>query len=200
MSDKPAAPATGKSGGMNKIMLIVVALASLGGGAAMPMLMAKSKSTATEDDHGHGDSKKKKSAHGDAPVSNVSFGDVVVNLADDRMSRFLRIKIILKIEGVAEEKGGGHGGGGHGGGGGGSEVLAPFKPTMKNWLIGHLAGKSLKEISGTMGVKKLQREILEKFEEIMAAEQASHAGHGSSSTPKAHMHLKEVLFEEYVVQ
>lgn len=176
MSDMNHGP---KKSGKGKLMLIVVALASIGGGAAMPMVMAKGKT----EEGGDGATKpsvNKKPSHG--PSCNVPFGDVVVNLADDRMSRYLRLKIILKCEGVADEKVG-------------VEHLAAFKPVMKNWLIGHLAGKSLKEISGTMGVKKLQREILEKFEEIMAAEQE---GHGSHS--KVHLHLKEILFEDYVVQ
>jgi len=145
----------------------------------MPMLMAKGK---TEEGAEGESGKKTKKPVSHGPSCNVPFGDVVVNLADDRMSRYLRLKIILKVEGITDEKIG-------------VEHLATFKPVMKNWLIGHLAGKSLKEISGTMGVKKLQREILEKFEEIMAAEQE---GHGSGS--KVHMHLKEILFEDYVVQ
>ena len=132
MSDHAKAPA--KSGGINKILLIVVALASLGGGAAMPMLMASSKTTEGE----HTETKKKKtSEHG--ATANVPFGDVCVNLADERMSRYLRLKIILKCEGVADDKVG-------------AEHLAAFKPTMKNWLITHLAGKTLKEISGSMCV------------------------------------------------
>ena len=175
MSDMNHGP---KKSGKGKLMLIVVALASIGGGAAMPMVMAKGKTE--EGGEVAAKDKKKTAAHG--PSCNVPFGDVVVNLADDRMSRYLRLKIILKCEGVADEKVG-------------VEHLAAFKPVMKNWLIGHLAGKSLKEISGTMGVKKLQREILEKFEEIMAAEQE---GHGSHS--KVHLHLQEILFEDYVVQ
>ncbi|WP_020468439.1 flagellar basal body-associated FliL family protein [Zavarzinella formosa] len=174
MSDK--APAPKKAGGKSKLMLIVVALASIGGGASIPMVMAKGSTT----EAGHGDEKKKKSGSEHAAI-NVPFGDVCVNLADERMSRYLRLKIILKVEGVTDEKIG-------------VEHLATFKPVMKNWLISHLAGKSLKEISGTMGVKKIQREILEKFEEIMTAEQEAH-GHS-----KVHMHLKEILFEEYVVQ
>ena len=168
-----APAATPKAGGgKKKVLMIVVALASVGGGAAVPMLLA------SQGGDGEKASKKKHSEH---PPVNVPFGEVTVNLAEDRMARFLRVKIVLKVEGVHEEEEA-------------AKLFAPYKPAMKSWLISHLAGKSLKDVAGTVGVKRLQREILERFAEMLAPDDEGH------SSSKVSLHLKDVLFEEYIVQ
>lgn len=168
-------PASGSpKKGPKKLILIVVALASLAGGAAMPMMLGGEKKDPAEE------AKKK---HAEHPPINIPFGDVTVNLAEERLSRYLRIKLVLKVEGAHEEEEG-------------VKMLAPVKPVMKSWLLAHLAGKSTKDVQGTVGVKRLQREIFEKFEEMMEAEAHSHG----PKDKKPHLHLKEVLFEEYIVQ
>jgi flagellar protein FliL len=169
-----AAPATvtPKKKGPNKILVLVIALASLGGGAALPMVMGAGKK--------EGEEEKKKPEH---PAINVPFGDVTVNLSEERGTRYLRLKIVLKLEGPHEEEEG-------------VKMLAEFKPAMKTWLISHLSGKANKDIVGTVGVKRLRREIMEEFEKILEDEQ--HAHHDKDK--KHHLVLKDVLFEDYIVQ
>ena len=83
-----------------------------------------------------------------------------------------RVKIILTVDAEHEKAA--------------SEELTKRHPQLKNWLISHLSGKSLKDVAGSVGVKRLQREILEHFDEVLYPD-----GDGP---------LREVLFEEYVVQ
>lgn len=167
----PAPPAATPKKGPKKLLILVVAVASLGGGAAVPMVMGASK----PDD---GEAKKKP----EHPAINVPFGDVTVNLSEERGPRYLRLKIVLKLEGPHEEEEG-------------VKALAEFKPAMKTWLIAHLSGKSSKDIQGSVGVKKLRREIQEEFDTIL-----SYEGHGHGKDKKHHLVLKDVLFEDYIVQ
>ena len=102
----------------------------------------------------------------------MAFGDGVVNLAEERMTRYLRIKIVLAVDEEQEKVA--------------TEHITKHKAAMKNWLIGHLSGKSLKDVTGTSGVKRLQREIMDRFEEMLY--------------PDGEGHLRDVLFEEFVVQ
>ena len=170
----PAATAPKKKGG--KAKFLIAAVLSIAAGFATPMfvnipsLMGKEKTA--EAGEATPAKAKKKSAHAEEKTVTVPFGDVVVNLAEDRMTRYLRLKIVLVVEEEAEK-----------------EVTAKLekqKAIMKSWLISHVAGKTLKDVGGTVGVNRLQREILERFEDTLY--------------PHGHGHLKNVMFEEYLVQ
>ena len=102
----------------------------------------------------------------------IPFGDAVVNLSESRMTRYPRLKIVLQVEaGDVKDI---------------TKRIDQRKPVMKDWLIGHLSGKTLKDVSGTVNLKRTQREIQERFEELLFAD-----GDGKPF---------EVLFEEFVVQ
>lgn len=170
----PAAAPAKKSG--SKLKYVIAAVISIGSGAATPMfvdipaLMGKEKSDHSED--AHDKPAKKKSTHAEEKTVSVSFGDVTVNLAEDRMTRYLRLKIVIVVEEEAEAAF--------------TLLLEKKKPVLKSWLISHLSGKTLKDVAGTVGVNRLQREIMEKFEDTLY--------------PNGHSHLKNVMFEEYLVQ
>ena len=85
----PAAPPAPKKG--KKLVMIVVCLVFAAAGAAVPMvvnvpaLFAKSKE------------EKGKEAK-EAKTAIVPFGEVVVNLSEDRLQRYLRIKVAVLVE------------------------------------------------------------------------------------------------------
>jgi flagellar protein FliL len=172
-----AAPATEQSHAPakrgKKLALIVVALLSISAGAATPMvvdvkgLMGKT----SEGEHGKETKKKKKHGH-DEHIAVIPFGDVVVNLSEERMTRYLRLKIVVTVDEAYESKA--------------THAIEKQKAGLKTWIIGHVAGKTLKDVSGTVGVNRLQREIFERFEDTLYP-----GGDGP---------LRDVLFEEYVVQ
>lgn len=152
-----ASPAAKKRG---KLPLIIVAVVCIAGGAAVPMFVTLPGTKA--------EAKPKKPANDVA----VPVGDVVVNLAEDRMNRYLRMKIAIKVDADDEKAV--------------TALVAKHKAAMKSKLISHLAGKTLRDVSGSVGVNRLSREILEKFDDILY--------------PDGESKVREVLFEEYVVQ
>jgi flagellar FliL protein len=159
----PTAASPPKKG--RKLMLLVVGVVFAGAGAAIPMfvnvpaLFAKPK---TENGK----------AHKEGKATIVPFSDVVVNLVDPRMQRYLRVKIAVAVDADSEEEV--------------TALLTKQKAELKSKIISHLAGKDIKEVSGTVGVNRLQRELLERFEDVLY--------------PDGHSQIRAILFEEYVIQ
>jgi flagellar protein FliL len=159
-----------------KLAVIVVCLFAVTAGAATPMvvnvpaLLGKAPTAEQEKDK---KPTKKKPKHGyEEKLVTIPFGEVVVNLSEERMTRYLRIKLVVQVEEEAEAKA--------------TPLVEKNKAALKTWIIGHVAGKTLKDVSGTVGVNRLQREIFERFEDTLYP-----GGDGP---------LRSVLFEEYVVQ
>jgi flagellar FliL protein len=179
MSDTPA-PAPAAAGKKKfPIALLALPLLAAGAGAAVPLVvdvpammgMKKDEDPDAAANAAAKAKKKKQHAHAEH-LASVAVGDVAVNLAEERMTRFLRVKIALQCEHSAEAKL--------------HELIEKNKAALKSWAIGHLAGKSLKEVSGTVAIHRLQREMLERFDEMLF--------------PDGESPLKAVLFEEYLVQ
>ncbi len=102
----------------------------------------------------------------------VPFGDVVVNLNEERLTRYLRVKLLLVVD-MAHEKEM-------------TELVAKNKPALKNWLISYLSDRSLQDVSGAGGVNKLRREIWREF--------------NAELFPDGTETIQDVFFEEFVVQ
>lgn len=153
-------PAPTKKG--RKLVLAAVCLVCVGAGAAVPMVVDVPHLVAGSKD---------KAAHSEKTVI-VPFGEVVVNLSEERMTRYLRLKVAVVVDAEAEKEV--------------TELLTQQKPALKSKMIGHIAGKTLKDVSGTVGVNRLQREVFDKFEDVLY--------------PDGHSRIRAVLFEEYVVQ
>jgi flagellar FliL protein len=166
-----AAPAAPKKGGLAKfIVLGVVALVATGAGAAVPLFLSAKEPGAAGSKARAAEAEQQGPGHEKSAF--VPFGDVVVNLAEERLTRYLRVKLVLVV-GQAEEKEM-------------TEDVAKNKAILKNWLIGYLSDKSLKEVNGATNVNRLRREIQEQFNSLM----------GAGRVDKVH----DVLFEEFVVQ
>ncbi len=156
----PAAAPNKPAAGKKKLVWIVVCLMGIAAGAAAPVVM------------GFGKPKNEVKKNQPAKSIAIPFGDIVVNLAEERMTRYLRIKIVLLVDEEQEKTA--------------KEHVDKHKAELKNWLIGHMAGKSLKDVTGSGGVRRTQREIMERFDEMLY--------------PDGEGHLRDVLFEEFVVQ
>ena len=65
------------------------------------------------------------------------------------------------------------------------DLLGRQKPFMKSWLIGYLADQSLKDIERS-GVNRVRREVRDRFNEMLY--------------PDGEERILDVLFDEYVVQ
>lgn len=175
--DTPPAPTAPAGKKKFPLALLALPLLAVGAGAAVPLVvdvpgMMGMKKDEDPDAAAAAKAKaKKKHTHAEH-LASVPVGDVAVNLAEERMTRFLRVKVALQCDHAAESKL--------------HELVEKNKASLKSWMIGHLAGKSLKDVSGTVAIHRLQREMLERFDEMLF--------------PDGESPLKAVLFEEYLVQ
>jgi flagellar FliL protein len=143
------------------IILIVIILCSVGSGMLAPRFLAGTSLL------GGGEGAKK-----EAKRATIPFGEVVVNLHEERLTRYLRVKIILVVDGNHEKEL--------------TEKINQNQVFMQSWLNAYLADKSIKEVSGTTGQNRLRREILENFNNLLE--------------PAGAETIQEVLFKEFVVQ
>jgi len=162
MSDAAPAPAGAPPKKGNKLILAVVCLVFTGAGAAFPLVVnlnPKPKAEAEAPKEG-------------AKTAIVPFGEVKVNLSDERLQRYLMVKIAVLVDAEAEKEV--------------LDLVTKKKAAIKSAMIAHLAGKGTKDVGGTAGVARTQRELLERLDEVLFPDGKSKA--------------KSVLFEEYVVQ
>src|SRR5262245_60866393 len=133
-----APPAEAPARKRSKLPLIIVGVVFTAAGAAFPMVVNVPALFA-----------KSKGEKGKAEVTTaiVRLGDVVVNLAEEKMPRYLRLKIAVTVDADYEKEV--------------TEELTKHKAALKSKVIGHVAGKTLKDVSGTVGFTRLQRELLE---------------------------------------
>ena len=199
MSGTNTASAKGKKW---MVILIVVGVVSIGGGMAAPMLLASLMSPVASSEAstghkpaasgGHGPAKASPGgghsssgghgAHGKpaaaAPKGNqheafLPFGDMItVNLADGRLNRYLRCKLVVVSEQSSSAQV--------------TEWLDNNKAVLQNWLIAHLSDKQLKDVTGRASINRIRREILEHFNNALK--------------PEGQEPLRDILFVEFVVQ
>jgi flagellar protein FliL len=156
--DNTAAPPAKKGGWL---LLIIVSVVASAAGFFVPRLLMHDAMTPA---HQLPDAELK-------PVV-LSFGEVVVNLGEERLTRYLRLKIMLVVDGAHEKSV--------------QEHLEKQKAFLKSWLIGYLSDLSLQEVSRAVGVNRLRREIRDQFNAML--------------WPDGRELVQDVLFDEFVVQ
>src|SRR5438309_9333852 len=106
------------SGKANLLVLVIVGLVASGAGFALPLFV----SLGAAEKSNHGEEQHKTPA--EFNYTFVPFGEVLVNPNEERLSRFLRVKLTLLVEPANEKQV--------------TEVIAKQKPILKNWLISYL--------------------------------------------------------------
>jgi flagellar basal body-associated protein FliL len=159
MATETATPAKSSKTGL--FIWGLVALLSAGAGGAVPWLFI------------HQELAEKKPAEKETLRPTViAFDPVVVNLGDERLTRYLRVKLLLVVdESEAKEA---------------NEVLQRQKPFLKSWLIGYLSDQSLLEVSRAIGVNRIRREIRDQFNAFLY--------------PDGTERIHDILFDEFWVQ
>lgn len=85
----------------------------------------------------------------------VSFGSAVANLAEGRLTRYVKVTVSLQVKSpqaaditriVTQEK----------------------KAVFSNWLVTYLSDKQLEDVRGTSSINRLRREIQDGFNAILA--------------------------------
>lgn len=86
-------------------------------------------------------------------VTFVPFGDVVVNLNEPRLNRYVRVNISLEVAQKDADAV--------------TKAVEEKKPLLRNWLIAYLSDKQLDEIRGAVGLNRLRREIRDAFNRLL---------------------------------
>ncbi len=165
MAKENPAPAVKSGGKMTMLLLGGCGVLALAAGGVVPYFLMHQPATAdhAKDERGRGQTAKR---------AYVQFGDAIVNLNEDRLTRYLKVKLLLVVAARDEKDM--------------TELVQKNKPALKNWLIGHLSDKSLQEVSGASGVNKLRREIWHEFNKELF--------------PDGSEKVLDIFFEEFVVQ
>lgn len=106
-----------------------------------------------------------------APIFH-EFGEVVANLNEGELSRYLRIKLTLQLDGEKEEDL--------------VKKIDEQKAVMKSWLNSYLSSKQMVDVRGAEGQNALRREIQNKFNTVVATD--------------GFEDVQDVLFEEFTIQ
>ena len=104
--------------------------------------------------------------------SLLPLGDVVVNLNEGRMNRYLRVRPVLQVAAGDAEKV--------------RTTLASQAPAVKNWLVGHLSDKTLDDLRGKPSQDELRLEVRDGLNAALFDGQTQP--------------IVDVLFEEFNVQ
>jgi flagellar FliL protein len=162
MANEAAAPP--KGGRKMLIVWVLFALVAIGAGAALPwafgtpikeMFAPPKKVEAPKNQH-----------------TALPFDDVIVNLGEEKINRYLRVKLMVAVEEAdAREI---------------SELLTKQKAFLKSWLICYLSDQSAQEITRRAGVNRVRREICDQFNLMLF--------------PNSEGKVVDILFDMFVVQ
>ncbi|QEL19378.1 flagellar basal body-associated FliL family protein [Limnoglobus roseus] len=109
-----------------------------------------------------------------APTSDlIPFGEVTVNLKEERLTRYLRVKLSIQVDEtdyrILEAR------------------VEKKKTELKNAAITFLTDRTLADVRHTQGVRGVSDGLKKAFGEVLAP--------GAKSNP-----IKDILFDEYLIQ
>ena len=161
-----------KAGGGGKIGWVITAVVAGGLGAAVPYFLPAN----LQPGQGHAAEVVDIAEHASPAVeikpAFVPFGEVVVNLDDGRLNRYLDVTITLQVN--EHEK---------------DDISTKVKANeavLKNWLISFLSDQDMEDIRGAIGQNRLRREIRDQFNTLLF--------------PDGRDRINQILFEKFAVQ
>ena len=168
--------APAKSSFMRDLIIGVVFLAGgIGTGAVVPMFLASDKEAnadSIEEEKEEEAPKEMDIPPAEEETAYIEYDEIVVNLNDERYSRFLTCKFSLQVaesQLTAIE-----------------ELVTKKNAMLKNWLISHLREKQLDSVKGMAGQNALRREIHDQFNSMLFTDGIER--------------IQDVLFEDLKVQ
>jgi flagellar protein FliL len=108
----------------------------------------------------------------DPKLAFVTFDQVVANVNDERLTRFLRVKLIIVVDDAEEKQV--------------TELIQKNKAILKNWLISYLSDKGMPDVTGASSINRARREIQDQFNTLLF--------------PDGSEKVRDILFEEFNVQ
>ena len=161
-----------KSGGMLAKLIVwgVVFAIGAGSGIAVPLVFMSPGSASPVT--GLSEVERMDIPEPDENIAFIDFEEVVVNLNDNRYSRYLSCTFSLQVaksQQIAIEK-----------------LVKDKSVVLKNWLIAHMRDKQLEDVRGKVGHNLLRREIHDKFNEMLFTDGIER--------------IQDVLFQDFKVQ
>jgi flagellar FliL protein len=182
MSNAPAAAPAEEAPvkkGPGLIVWILAAVVSGGIGFAVPRFLPSGEHAPVEGEDSHASSEGHADGHGDATADSsgsdiafVPYGDIVVNLDEGKLNRYLRLRIVLQCPKKEVEPV--------------NKAMEAQRIVLKNWLLSYLSDKEISDIRGAAGQGMLRREIQEYFNTTMF--------------PDGKDRIYDVLFDEFNIQ
>lgn len=166
--EEEEAPAA-KSGG--KLAWIAIGLVSGGIGAAVPYVLPQSLRPGATVVAPAAEPANPLEAARTRPAY-IDFGEVVVNLDEGRLNRYLRISLTLQVDEQQQAEI--------------TQKVEVSRAVLKSWLLSYLSDKDMEEIRGAAGQNRLRREIQDHFNTVLF--------------PDGYDRIHEVLFQEFNIQ
>lgn len=158
-----------KKGG--KLAWIGIGLVAGGLGFATPYLLPESVRPGTKTQEPAPDSAVPLRAAQMRPAY-IDFGEVVVNLDEGRLNRYLRVSMTLQVDELQVLDI--------------TQKVEASRAVLKSWLLSYLSDKDMEEIRGAAGQNRLRREIQDHFNTVLF--------------PDGYDRIHEVLFQEFNIQ
>jgi flagellar basal body-associated protein FliL len=154
--------APAKSGGMRGLIIYsMIAIIAAAGGFAVPMMFPQLVSGQPAEENA-----------GPPKTVYVPFGETVVNLNEDKLNRYLSVKIDLQVNETDQQLV--------------TELVEKEKPRLKNWLLSQLSELGMEDIRGAAGQNRLRREIHDRFNDMLFVDELDR--------------INDVLFQDFRVQ
>ncbi len=140
MANETPEPAPPKPRAKGWIIWLLLASLALAGGASVPWILGGPKRESQP--RSKVDAPKNKQAV-------IPFDNVVVNIGNENVNRFLRVKLMVAVEDAdAREV---------------TDLITKQKAFLKNWVIGYLSDQSIQDVIRKVGVNRVRREIRDQF-------------------------------------
>ena len=102
----------------------------------------------------------------------VPLGDIVVNLNENQLNRYLRISVTLQVDLENQPVV--------------SKIVEMKTAILKSWLLTYLSDKGMDDIRGAAGQNRIRREIHDNFNDLLFSDGFDR--------------INDILFEEFNVQ
>lgn len=156
-----------KSGKKTLILGGLIGLLAIAGGAATPMFAHFGAHAET-----HSEPEPSAAARHESKQALIPFDSVVVNVADGRYTRYLRVRISLVVD-ARDEKAI-------------KEGVEKEKQFLQTWALGYLQDKTMEQLHDSAGMNRVRREVRDEFNRRLF--------------PEGGEKIKDVLLPEYNFQ
>ena len=162
-----------KSSGGGKLGWIVTAVLAGGLGVAVPYILPASFQPggghAADSSH---IAETPPSPAAEPKMTTIDFGEVIVNLDEGRLNRYLDVEITLEVSEKEHDEI--------------NTNITTSKAVLTNWLLSYLSDQDMEDVRGAIGQNRLRREIRDQFNTVLF--------------PDGYDRIENVYFTKFAIQ